>query len=194
MKKILALLLATTMGLTNLVPAFAATSLDEFYSSTTSNEPHSEKVLVEHEVETITDDEGNIYEIEMNWYRNIKDVDARGIFPEHEVGYVDTFEFKVTNNQLGVVGLVGGTPVSDKVKDKIAELVAKKLSAKIGASLLPGINIASWIIGGIATINSIYGNTGFIATVECEYSSVFIHSQGHDMYGWDLKKIYLGTY
>ena len=29
MKKILALLLATTMGFTNLVPAFAATSLDD---------------------------------------------------------------------------------------------------------------------------------------------------------------------
>lgn len=162
--------------------------------ATTPNELSGEKVLIEHEVETIIDDEGNAYEIEMNRYRNMKNIDTKGIFPEHEVGYIDTFEFKIKNKQLGYITFVGGTPVPKEVGEKIAEIVAKKLSAKIGASLLPGISIASWALTGIAGLNDYFGNTGFIVTVECEYSSVFIHSQGHEMYGWDLKDIDMGTY
>lgn len=184
MKKIVSIFLTFVFAASISMTAFAATP----------DEPYSEKVLIEHEVETITDDEGNTYEIEMNRYRSMNSINTKAINPEHEVGYIDTFEFKVTNNQLGVVSVVGGAPVPKEVKKKIAELVAKKISAKIGASLLPGINVASWVLGGIATINACYGNTGFIATVECEYSSVFIHSQGHDVYGWDLKEIDLGTY
>ena len=117
MKKIVSIFLTFVFAASISMTAFAATP----------DEPYSEKVLIEHEVETITDDEGNTYEIEMNRYRSMNSINTKAINPEHEVGYIDTFEFKVTNNQLGVVSVVGGAPVPKEVKKKIAELSRRML-------------------------------------------------------------------
>ena len=70
-----------------------------------------------------------------------------------------------------------------------------ELGKKIGSKLIPGVNIASWVASGLALINGlVYKNSGFLIEVSYVYSSVFIHSQGHEMYGWDLKDLNVTTF
>lgn len=182
MKKLLSMILILTIILSVSTDYSMAESL-------TAN-----MVLINSEVITVNDDQGNSVEIEVKEYREFEEkiynynneLSVKSITPEYPIGTQRVWTFKISNAALGIPGVVQGAPLSSVAKKKLADLLVKAVGQKIGGALVPGISWAMWGATAIAGINQALGNNGFEITVEGEYKATYIHSQGHYMYGWSL--------
>lgn len=54
--------------------------------------------------------------------------------------------------------------------------------------------VVSTILSLVSWENSQLGNTGFKFSISLKYSSVYMHKEGHDMYGWDITSASVCTY
>ena len=157
------------------------------------------QVLTDSEIITVTDDNGNSIDVifeEYTDYRLSQEdvIRPQGMYPDYPVGTTKTWTFRISNTSLGVPSLVVGAPVGKTIKDALQKAITKKLGEKIGSSLIPGLNIASWVASAIAAGNAIVGNNGFQATVKGTYSKTYFHRDGYYVYGWSLDSFNLGTY
>lgn len=201
----LILILALTMSTSILVAPNVS------YAASTDNgvseEQKYQKIILTDEMITITDEYGNTYDVYAEEYLEVpvsapystetinkNEASRSGLHPDYPVGTRRAWNFSISNNQLGVGSLVAGTPLSQSVKNAIANIVTQRLGATIGSAVIPGLNIASWVISAIATINSVCGNNGFTVRVQGVYSSTYINGGGYYMYGWSLESLSLSTY
>lgn len=153
--------------------------------------------LVDYEVIPVELDTGESFEIVFEEYRHDSLDESAVLFslsPEHPVGYTTTWNFYVSNLSLGGVSLAAGTPMTKKAKEAIAKVVAKKLGEKVGSSLIPGVNILSWVLSGISYFNERAGNNGFHIAVKGKYGSYYSPKEGYYRYGWDFTKISINPY
>ncbi len=191
MKKALALLLVTSISFGSLTPAFAATN-----HISSNNTAKQNQILIKEEKIYVDDGDGNSIEVIVSEYSS-NSKSPRSLSPEYEQGETKSYEFKISNYDLGLPGASGavaGQAISKTTKKKIATAVTKVLGEKIGSKFIPGLNLASSILTFISVYNGSLGNDGFIIYVDLEYSSVFIHKEGIYMYGWDITNIDVDTY
>jgi len=106
--------------------------------------------------------------------------------------------FKISNEQLGVIGWTGDGGVRLASTKKAKALLEKKLRAQvakmIGSKVIPGIGWASWAAAGIGYLNAAAGNKGFKFTLTLKYTEFFFHQQGHYVRGWDITSIKVVPY
>ncbi|NLK37973.1 MAG: hypothetical protein GX299_07805 [Epulopiscium sp.] len=80
------------------------------------------------------------------------------------------------------------------MKKKAVNAAAEAIAKKFGSKFIPGLGVASTILGLVSWGNGQFGNNGFKFSIGLEYSSVYIHKEGHDMYGWDITSARVSTY
>ena len=169
LKKLFALGMATIMALGTTMSAFAAEPVNP--------DPLAEKILVSEERVPVKED--------------IK-IGTCGIFPEYEVGTKKTFTVKIDNGDLG--NLASGATISAAVLKQVAKIASAEIAKKIGTAWIPGLNAASTILTFIHVGTAVAGKNGVRVIVNLKYSSVYIHKEGHDMYGWDITGASIGVY
>lgn len=75
-------------------------------------------------------------------------------------------------------------------KTKIGSIVASVLNANfVGAAFTAAV-----VLNAIGSINELVGNNGFVISGHVVYKAIFIHKEGHNVYGWSIKDINLHTY
>ncbi len=178
LKKLFALGMATIMALGTTMSAFAAESVNP--------DPLAEKILVSEERVPVQDEDGNTFYVVISEYVDTEDakIATRGIFPDYEVGTQKTFTVKIENGDIG--NLAAGATISATVLKQIAKIVAEEIAKKLTTAWIPGLNAAATILTFIQVGTIIAGVNGVRVIVDLEYSSVYIHKEGHDMYGWDI--------
>lgn len=187
-KKVISMLLVLSMCFSLSVTAFAAEhDVDSDVNEALSHvydEDYWESIYV-------TLDDGSV--VEVGIHCDTTPADTAGtrssLVPEVPVGTKNTYKVKITNAQLGGAVTVGAL-LSASAKQKLAAAAA----AAINAQAVAAVVTTAKILAGIAAVNEIAGNTGFIVTAKVEYAAHFINSQGHNVYSWDLKSVKLGTY
>lgn len=181
----------------------------QVYAST-SDDTLSELNSIETEIMYIEDDSGNYHEIfieEYTSYPVISDeldiamydnnqglTQPSGMFKEYPIGTTKSWNFSISNDALGISGTLAGTPLTSSIKNKLTNIITQKLGSKIGASIIPGINIAGWVASLIGGVNSLVGNNGFHVTVKAVYTSSYYHSGGYYVYGWSMTSLNVSTY
>lgn len=183
MKKWLSILLSIVIMCTLTVPAFAT----EPVQSNQQAEIPEGFVLFDSETSLVDDGTGNLVEVTVEEYRSL-------VVPFSTVGEKRYYTFNISNNALGIASITAGAPLTKAVRQKIANIVAQKLGEKIGANFIPGLNVVSWILGTIGTINACFGNNGFRITVSVVYTEIFENKEGVYHRGWDLSDLTLSTY
>lgn len=154
----------------------------------------NDMVLVNTEVFTVEDEQGNEFEIILEEYEEDSNIQSRSFVKEHPIGTKKSYVFKISNAALGIPSIIEGAPISEAIKKKMADILTDKLGEKIGASLIPGLKIASWMALAVGGINEVAGNDGFAFTVDSIYSEYFSQREGYYLYGWDLVKLSVKTY
>lgn len=190
LKKLFTLGMATVMALGTTMSAFAAEPVDP-------RDPLAGKVLVSEERVPVEDEKGNVFYVVVSEYVDehavkSEGVATRGIFPEYEVGTTKTFTVKIENKDI--TGLQAGVALSKEMLKTISKVAAEQIAKKIGTAWIPGLNAATTILLAIQVGSYIAGKTGVKVIVDLEYSSVYMHKEGHDMYGWDITDATLKTY
>ena len=187
LKKLFALGLATVMALGTTMCAFAAEPVDP-------SDPLADKILVSEERVPVEDENGNIFYVVISEYVNEEDakIETRGIFPEYEVGTKKTFTVTIDNGDLGNIS--AGATISATVLKQIAKIASQEIAKKIGSAWIPGLNAVSTILTFIQVGTAVAGKNGVRTIVDLEYSSVYMHKEGHDMYGWDITGATLRVY
>ena len=198
LKKLFALGMATIMALGTTMSACAAEPVNP--------DTLSEKILVSEERVPVQDEDGNTFYVVISEYVDKEDVKigTHGIFPEYEVGTKKTFTVKIDNGDLG--NLASGATISAAVLKQVAKIASAEIAKKIGTAWIPGLNAASTILTFILipTLYCVFafihvgtavaGKNGVRVIVNLKYSSVYIHKEGHDMYGWDITGASMGVY
>ena len=186
LKKLFALGMATIMALGTTMSAFAAEPVNP--------DPLAEKILVSEERVPVQDEDGNTFYVVISEYVDKEDVKigTHGIFPEYEVGTKKTFTVKIDNGDLG--NLASGATISAAVLKQVAKIASAEIAKKIGTAWIPGLNAASTILTFINVGTAVAGKNGVRVIVNLKYSSVYIHKEGHDMYGWDITGASMGVY
>lgn len=182
-KRFISFLLVMSMFLTS-IPINKALAMDI----------NNDMVLVNTEVFMVEDEQGNEFEIILEEYEEESKVQLRGMFKEYPIGTRKSYVFKISNAALGIPTIIEGAPISAAVKKKIENILVDKLGQKIGASLIPGLKIASWVALAIGGINEVAGNDGFEFTIDATYSEYYSHKEGYFLYGWDLDGFSVSTY
>lgn len=196
MKKIISLFLTvavclslcTTFAFANEIPSIEASEDSMF--------------LVETNEETIQvdDGEGNVVYVTIveNIYRPVGNADStRDLTPTEEIGEKRTYTIRISNEAMGVPSIITGgvaTLLELGVAKKAAEIVANAVAAKIGANLLPGINIVSWLLSVVAFYNGRCGNKGIEVNVDFVYKGFFWHREDRYVYGWYHDGVSVSTY
>lgn len=158
--------------------------------------------LAESNEETIQveDSDGNIVDVIVieNIYKPaVKAYTPQSLTPTEEIGERRTYTFKISNNAMGLPSIISGgveTLVTLKVADKAAEIVAKAVAEKLGPKLIPGLNIASWLLGTVAFVNAVCKNNGITVSIDFEYKGIFWHRENRYTYGWYPDGVSMGTY
>ena len=186
LKKLFALGMATIMALGTTMSAFAAEPVNP--------DPLAEKILVSEERVPVQDEDGNTFYVVISEYVDKEDIKIGtcGIFPEYEVGTKKTFTVKIDNGDLG--NLASGATISAAVLKQVAKIASAEIAKKIGTAWIPGLNAASTIFTFIHVGTAVAGKNGVRVIVNLKYSSVYIHKEGHDMYGWDITGASMGVY
>ncbi len=186
LKKLFAFGMAAIMALGTTMSAFAAEPVNP--------DPLAEKVLVSEERVPVEDEDGNTFYVVISEYADKEDVKigTHGIFPEYEVGTKKTFTVKIDNGDLG--NLASGATISAAVLKQVAKIASAEIAKKIGTAWIPGLNAATTILAFIQVGTAVAGKNGVRVIVDLEYSSVYIHKEGHDMYGWDITGASMGVY
>ncbi len=187
LKKLFTFGMATIMALGTTMSAFAAEPVNP-------EDPLAGKVMVSEERVPVEDEEGNTYYVVISEYVNEEDVKigTRGIFPEYEVGTEKTFTVEIDNGDLGNIS--NGMAISATMLKQIAKIVSAEIAKKISTSWIPGLNAATTILAFIQVGTAIAGKNGVRVIVDLEYSSIFMHKEGHDMYGWDITDASMRVY
>lgn len=179
MKKLLSILLIIAVMFTLSVPAFAV----EPVQVNQQTEIPDGFVLFDSETSFIDDGSGNLVEVTVNEYR--RPVNSN-IALLADVGEERIYTFDISNDALGFPSLAVGVPLTSAMKNKIASIVTQKLGEKVAGALLPGVNVASWVLAAIAATNSLAGNNGFRITISVIYTETFEHKEGIYTWGWDI--------
>lgn len=187
-KKLIAFVMSFTM-------IFGATS-NAF--ANTPNEYKDNRVKLGEEIVYVDDGEGNLIQVvitEYDEYTSNSSPATRGILPDYTVGTIKSYDVKISNQQLGAPAAgAAAIQLTAAMKKKAVAAAGEAIAKKIGSKFIPGLNIASTILGLVSWGNGQLGKTGFQFSVKLIYSSVYIHGQGHDMYGWDIKSASIKTY
>lgn len=113
--------------------------------------------------------------------------------PKHRVGETRNYSFKISNSDLGLPSF-SISVLSSAARTKAAKIVAKAIAKRLGASFLPGINIVSTILSGIAWVNDRTGKNGIELKVSLKYTERYYRRDGYYIYGWNITKVSLGRY
>lgn len=140
-------------------------------------------IIIDTELVTIEDDEGNPITVEVTEITEIPNGDASINATTPALGTKKTFTVKIKNDDMGMAGFAGGT-LTSAAKSKAAKAAAKAIAAKVGSKFLPGVGLASWILGGISAINAKCGNTGIKISCSMVYNRTWVEKEGHYVYGW----------
>ncbi len=151
-----------------------------------SEDSLADKVMVSEERIPVEDENGNTFYVVISEYVDKEDagIALQGIFPEYEVGTKKTFTVEIDNDDLGSIS--AGATISAAVLKQIAKVASQEIAKKIGTAWIPGLNAASTILTFIQVGTAVAGKNGVRVIVDLKYSSVYIHKEGHDMYGWDI--------
>lgn len=183
MKKIGLILLAFCITFSSVVPV----------SATSTTETNGEKIVTYVENDTITDEYGNSYNLEFTEY-TYSDNSLKLRSMSNSNGERKVFSFRISNNDLGFPSIVAGTPFTEPFKRKLANVVATKISARLGANIIPGINLVSWLLTSAAFINGRMGNNGFQIDIETVYRTYYSHRENLTISGWDFESVSLYPY
>lgn len=200
MKKILSknlsivLVLALLLTCLPIDNALASTVSDE--KITIGREITDDMILTNTDTITVQDDEGNNIDVIVEEYSKTKNdgISLYGMYQEYPLGTKKTWTFKVSNEQLELVGVAKGTPLKEATKKKLASIIAKAIGEKITSAIVPILGWTAWILTASGLINASVGNNGFIATISGTYTKTYYHSGGYYVYGWSLNKPSIGTY
>ena len=154
-------------------------------------------VLVSSEIVTVQDDKGNDINIVVEEYMEVpKDNVIRpfGLDQEHPIGYKKTWSFKITNEQLQLVGYTVSAPISDAAKKSLANLIAKVIGETIASAIKPAVGWVAWLLTGAGIANAVYGNKGFTVSISGVYTETYLHKEGYYLYGWNLSLPSIATY
>jgi hypothetical protein len=179
-KKLVALFMAMIMTFGASLTAFANTVSDEEGIWVLMN---SDPVEIEIDGEKV--------KIPAREYKYVdpNGTEPTGMYPEYEVGEKKLLQFALTNQQMGLPSTIAGTVTLTKaIKKNATKLLEELITKKMGANFIPGLAIASTLLGIIAWVNAEAGYDGFIFSVHTEYSSIFLHKEGYYVYGWDITK------
>lgn len=148
--------------------------------------------LVETNEETIQVDDGEGNTVDVTIIENIYsstsgNIAVQGLTPTEELGTRKTYTIRISNEAIGAPSfIVGGVDTLLKlgVANKAATIVANAITKKLGANFIPGVNIASWLLGAAAFVNGLCGNKGIAVNLELEYRGIFWHREDRYTYGW----------
>jgi len=157
------------------------------------------RVKANEEVLYVDDGEGNLMKVLIIEYKDnnskVKNPITRGIFPDYKVGTRRSYDVKVSNQALGAPSAGAGVvALTTAMKKKAVNAAAAAIAKKVGSKFIPGLGVASTILGLVSWGNGQLGYTGFEFTIDLVYSSVYLHKEGHDMYGWDITSASVDTY
>lgn len=160
------------------------------------------RIKISEESVYVDDAEGNQVEIIVTEY--IREIDSfqggnyagiKSINPEYPVGEPRRYHFQIRNSVLGSPGVfTAGATLTAAMKKEVAKKIKEIVAKKLGAGFIPGVNIVSAILTIVSWINDEVGNEGFDVNICLKYSSVFIHKEGHYVYGWNITDATIGTY
>lgn len=195
MKRTISFVLAVLIILASSIPTLASPlNVDK----SLKNKYSGYKETISEEIVYVDDGFGNIVGVTFKHIRTYNSsVDSSGVkimgwIPEHTVGYTDTFEVEITNEQMGTPSFVGSI-LSSIAKHKAARIAAKVLARKMG-KLLPGLNLISLILSAFSFYNGYQGYNGIRISVDAVYSKYFYNYGGYFVYGWDIKNVDISRY
>ena len=92
--------------------------------------------------------------------------------------------YKISFATLGV-GALNGQIITSAVENYLQKNLKNKLIAS-GFRIFPGFNIATWLVGAIATVYSAMGYAGIVVTVTMKYRIIRKHqgSRVVESTGW----------
>lgn len=199
MKKKLSMLLITIMLFTFLPVKNVLASAQNPDNNIKIGDIESDNmILIDTDVITIQDDEGNNFDIIVEEYaeQNTDEskITTRALTPEYKVGTKRTWRFKISNAALGLGGVVAGAPLSSTAKRKLNKAIVKTIGNKIGSAIVPITGWTLWVGAAIGAANTVVGNNGFRVSISGVYTKKYHHSGGYYMYGWKLNKPLITTY
>ncbi len=104
----------------------------------------------------------------------------------------ETSAVKIDNGDIG--NLASGATISAATLKQVAKIASAEIAKKIGTAWIPGLNAAATILTFIQVGTAVAGINGVRVIVDLKYSSVYMHKEGHDMYGWDITGASLEVY
>lgn len=116
-----------------------------------------------------------------------------GYSPKVKVGTVKTFKVRISNASLGFPNVIKGG-ITATQKKKFIKAASKAITKKMGASFLPGINFATWLLAAIGAANALANNRGFEIGCKMKYSKTYLHKEGFYLYGWQPISAYMKGY
>jgi hypothetical protein len=155
---------------------------------------NNDMVLVNTEVFMVEDDQGNEFEVILEEYEEEYGVQSRGMIKEYPIGTRRSYVFKISNTALEIPTFAQGAPISAAAKKKAMSILTTKLGEKLGSSIIPGLNVASWVALGVGLMNDLVGNNGFEFSIGAIYSEDYYNKDGYYVYGWDLDDFSVRTY
>lgn len=180
-KKVISILLAMAMWFSMGTPAFAketSSSMIDYDS-------------LPWESVYVTLDNGQVVEVQVAIADDQRGSDHAATYsltPETEVGEQKRAYVRISNDQLGAVGVVGSaldSALGSAAKSKLAEMAAAALSIKLAVIVVT----VSELLTFIGAMNVLWGNEGFIVETVHEYAATYIHKEGHYIYGWSLEDV-----
>lgn len=113
--------------------------------------------------------------------------------PDQPVGATKTITINVSNEAMGLPS-VAGQALSFAARKNAANIVAKAVAKKFGTKLIPGLNVASFVLSCAAIVNGVTGKDGIKVRVYFKYVKKYIQSEGHYVYGWNIVKVKVYPY
>lgn len=201
MKKKFSLLLAVMLLLTSLPLNTVLASSNLSTNITIGTDSLKGMVLVDTDIVTIQDDEGNDINVIVEEYGEVtkksknknSDISPMGLYPEYEVGTKRTWVFTITNEELGATGILNA-PLSASAKKKLTDAIVKLIGNKIGSAIVPALGWTVWVATSAGIVNAALGKTGFKASISGVYTKQYYNSGGYYVYAWSLNKPSVSSY
>lgn len=154
------------------------------------------KTEIKEYTEDITLDDGSIVDVDIVEETQIPiqtGIAPRSFSPKVKVGTRKTFKVRISNASLGFPNVLKGG-ISHAKKKKFIKAASKAIAKKLGASFLPGVNFATWLLSAVGAANALSGSKGFEIGSKMEYRKTYLHKEGFYMYGWRPLNAYIKGY
>lgn len=169
-------------------------NINDFTQNVTNLQQFSTESSISEEI-IVTDDAGNPIKVTLieNAPLNNNTNPTTRLYQQYPIGYELSYTIKLSNEDLGLPSIVGGG-ISYAAKKRASQAAAAAIAAKLGSKFIPGVNLASYILGVGAWANAVTGKAGIMITVYLKYSSVYLNKEGHYYYGWSPTGLSISRY